>query len=819
MKLKKAGSIVVILFFTILSIFFFRTYFLTRQVPLPFNLLTFLYSPWKYESWQGYPNGIPNKPLGFDTLKLFYPYRSFTTEQLKKGKIPLWNPYVFAGNVHAATYQANVFYPLNIVYFLLSQADAWSMLIIIQPVLVGWFMYLFLRSLGQSKTASLLGATGLAFSGWMIAMWQEVLVLVHSFLWLPLALYASNKIWAGTRRSGVVLLAFALAMSVLAGFLQMSIYVFGTVVVWNIYLALRDKEEKKDKRGRIISIVMGFVSGVLLSSVQWVPAVEAYMYSARGTVNAKFLFDSFLSPIWYLVTLLIPDFWGNPGSYNYFSPLTYIQERTIWVGLFILLFAIVILVQKTKSDVRFWKIFTLAVFSLGFALPTSWLWYYLKVPIMSVAQPARIFALSAFGFSVLAGFGYDSLYTNQKAKKILLRTLGVFMAIIAGLFVFVGVVMLLIAKQKEIVLSWPAFAQLFNWKGLYSYPGVSLRNLLLPLVTIVAAWMLVQFFFHKKKLFVVAVFVMTLVTSAYAASKILYFSDRQFEYPVIEPLMTLTKSAGLDRVWSYGEGHMLRNIPSFFRLYSPEGYDALYPRRYGELLYTIQMNGKVTDEINRTDVVLYDAGSNEVMTDNTHRLRLISLLGVKYITESKKNPSLLPIAPEIRFPSSDFSLYFEDDAWRIWEYKKALPRALVLGQVLVRKDRQGIVDVLMDPSVDLKSTVVLEEDVEIGKNDEPFEGVASIADYQAEKIAIQVTSNGSGWVFLSDNYYPGWKAYVDGVETKIYRANYTFRAVQVSGGEHTVTFTYEPISFKIGIVLTIIGGILLFFGLLVRGKE
>ncbi len=788
-------------FFIIISLFFFRTYFLTSLVPLPFNLLAFLYSPWKYQAWQGYPNGIPNKPLGFDNLKLFYPYRSFTTEQLKKGKIPLWNPYVFSGNVHAATYQSSVFYPLNIVYFLLPLSDAWSILVIIQPILVGWFTYLFLRSLGQSKTGSLLGAVGFAFSGWMIAMWQEVLVLVHSFLWLPLALYATNLIWAGVRRSGTFLLTFALVMSVLAGFLQMSMYVFITVILWNIYKYCTS--EKKVRKSGAILCAAGIIFGSLLGAVQWVPAFEAYMYSARGTVNAKFLFDSFLSPLWYLITVLVPDFWGNPGSYNYFSPLVYIQERTIYLGLFIVLFAVASFFQKSQSSVRFWKIFTLVVFSLGFALPTSLLLYYLKIPILSVAQPARIFALSAFGFCVLAGFGYDSLSTSATTKKIVQRTLGVFTAVIVGLFAFIGIVSLLIFKQKELLVSWPTLAPLFQWKGLYSYPIVSLRNLLLPLVTVIVAWVLVKFFFYRKKLFIIAVFATTLLTSFYAGSKILYFSDRRFEYPLVEPFTTLTKVAGQNRVWSYGDGYILRNIPSYFRLYSPEGYDALYPKRYGELLFTAQTKGKITDDINRTDVVLYDAGPNEIMTDNRERLRLMSILGVKYIVESKVNPSKIPIPPGIRFPASDFSLYFENEGWRIWEYKKVLPRAFVASNVIVRKERQSIVDVLMDPKTDLGNTIVLEEDIGQGNRaDQIFNSEATIVDYQPERVTIKAKTSARGWLFLSDTYYPGWKAFVDGKESKIYRADYTFRAVSVPAGEHSVAFVYQPDSLRWGIMIT-----------------
>lgn len=58
---------------------------------------------------------------------------------------------------------------------------------------------------------------------------------------------------------------------------------------------------------------------------------------------------------------------------------------------------------------------------------------------------------------------------------------------------------------------------------------------------------------------------------------------------------------------------------------------------------------------------------------------------------------------------------------------------------------------------------------------------------------------------LSDTYYPGWKAFVDGTRQKIYRANYAFRAIPLSAGTHNVEFVYDPMSFKLGIGVTILG--------------
>jgi uncharacterized membrane protein YfhO len=58
---------------------------------------------------------------------------------------------------------------------------------------------------------------------------------------------------------------------------------------------------------------------------------------------------------------------------------------------------------------------------------------------------------------------------------------------------------------------------------------------------------------------------------------------------------------------------------------------------------------------------------------------------------------------------------------------------------------------------------------------------------------------------FTDPYYPGWVAGIDGVNTEIFRANYAFRSIVIPQGKHSVTFTYSPDSFKIGLLVSVIG--------------
>src|SRR5437762_2403576 len=166
---------IIFLFLPILlfTIFLFRPYIVQGKPPISFNLLPSFYEPWISYPLPEYPHGPANKPAGFDAMRIFYPLRGLSTELVKKLELPLWNPYNFAGNTLLGTYQSAIFHPLAPLFLLFNQITAWSLIILLTPIISFLFMYAFLRALSLEKLPSFAGAVAWAFSAFMMVWWEE----------------------------------------------------------------------------------------------------------------------------------------------------------------------------------------------------------------------------------------------------------------------------------------------------------------------------------------------------------------------------------------------------------------------------------------------------------------------------------------------------------------------------------------------------------------------------------------------------------------------------------------------------------------------
>ena len=117
-----------------------------------------------------------------------------------------------------------------------------------------------------------------------------------------------------------------------------------------------------------------------------------------------------------------------------------------------------------------------------------------------------------------------------------------------------------------------------------------------------------------------------------------------------------------------------------------------------------------------------------------------------------------------------------------------------------------------------KGSVVKFDDIVIKEIQPKIESEIVFIDYQANTIKMSINMISSGMVVFSDLYYPGWKAYFDGRQKKIYRVNYLFRSLYIPKGRHDLEFIYKPDSFNYGLIIT---ALTLFFiiGILFRERK
>ena len=99
---------------------------------------------------------------------------------------------------------------------------------------------------------------------------------------------------------------------------------------------------------------------------------------------------------------------------------------------------------------------------------------------------------------------------------------------------------------------------------------------------------------------------------------------------------------------------------------------------------------------------------------------------------------------------------------------------------------------------DASRTAVVEKSLG-GDITSPDSTSVQITDYKSRSIAISAYTSSPALLVLSEIYYPaGWKAYIDGNETEIYKTNYVLRSVVVPSGKHEIMFKFDPPIYSIG---------------------
>jgi hypothetical protein len=221
---------------------------------------------------------------------------------------------------------------------------------------------------------------------------------------------------------------------------------------------------------------------------------------------------------------------------------------------------------------------------------------------------------------------------------------------------------------------------------------------------------------------------------------------------------------------------------------------------------------------------------------------LIDIYGVKYVisvTSLKKEPDYELLYARIEGLQGKREELLEGNTIKLYRKREAHPRVWVVRNFRVLESKE-ILSMLKGKNFHPGKEVLLEEEPKWGDNPphpplvkggeerlakgavpknkmgghsgpplqkiksvgEPHSGLPEFIAESNNRLVLHVKAKGNTFLVLSDTYFPGWKAFVDGKEEKILRANYNFRAVPLTAGTHRVEFVYDPLSFKLGAIIT-----------------
>src|SRR3989344_2939080 len=391
-----------IIFILLYWLIFSSPYFLGNKAPFVATYQVNNFAPWS--AYPEFAGPVKNGAMP-DVITQIYPWKHFSIETLKNGQIPLWNPYSFSGTPHLANYQSAVLSPFNILFFVLSFIDAWSVLILLQPLLAGLFMYFLIRSFKLSKFASLISSVSFMFCGF-ITVWMGYGTLAYAILFLPLAILAIEKYCQTHKFWYLILLSITIPLSFFSGHFQISLYFLMTVFIYIIYKFITSKNVPNT-----LYLMLYAFFGLLLSLPQLLPSIEFYLQSLRSGIFMK----GEAIPWQYIVTFLAPDFLGNPVTRN--DWFGHYAEWNGYIGVLPLMLAVYSITSKKRVQTFFLLIIGVSALLMAFDTPLLTLLINLHIPVISTSSASRVIVIYSFMFAAMSAFGFDQLELDIKERR------------------------------------------------------------------------------------------------------------------------------------------------------------------------------------------------------------------------------------------------------------------------------------------------------------------------------------------------------------------------------------------------------------------
>jgi Bacterial membrane protein YfhO len=731
-------------------------------------------------------------PFFRDLGPYFYPLRFALYESFRSGELPLWNRHMAMGFPLLAAFQSGVFYPPHLLLLILSFFPAIRVIFIFHFLIAGIGAYYLCRNWKFPPYLSIVGALLFALGGTVVSL-SNLLNHFQTAVWLPWVILSWEKLLSSSSWKNFLVLTLITAMQFLAG----SPELFAISMVLVLLDGMRVRQSVPAiSYGKLLLILLAANLLVLgLVMVQVLPTAELFLESRRQQqIPPQEAFHWSLKPASLLNLFFLDkeiDLTTSKGIRLFFG-----REAPFFVSYYlgaISVFGISLWLYFSSLPEKL-TLLSLVAASLIIALGSYTPIYpflFRHVPLLGAFRfPEKFFFFTYVLFLYMALMGLGDLLLQSKSS-----IKGPFVALTAVCLVWVGLYIFFkanldlfarfIAAQSGNPLLSPDHAKMVaGAMSIFDRQVVlSLGFLLLIVLAKTKAIRLPLF----GVLMVSAVF----VDLAWAHRGFLFPLNPSFVYES-EPVLQ-ARETDHNRFFYFPSGRDLH--PSSVTVLGRPTLKESITLAYKNLLPNAGLLSGVDyfqeiDALGRQPYTDFLFFANQL--DFTTQMKLLRTFNVKHLLTFK------PLTENGIILIGHFPDYL---SW-LYKIEGTIPRAYVVNKTAVENDSRAVLRLLSSAGFDPTREVVLDSEIPMPPALQ-LKAMAKIVRYENQLVTVATSADSEGILVLADSYYPGWKAFVDGREEVIRRANLFFRAVPLAAGNHTVEFRYEPRSFTVGLAISL----------------
>jgi len=729
----------------------------------------------------------------------------------------LWNPYIFGGMpAHAISVGYKWF---NLIYvgvtslrsaltgFFENEYTMWTFYLLLLAIT----SFLFVKHLVRDNLISLFAAVATTFStGLIVFLFIGHVTKLTALCMYPLIFLILLRFQTKIKLLDVAVLIVALQIFVQGWHVQIIFYTLLSVGIYFLYFFIRSLMNKE----KALTVQLVKSAGIFIAAALIALLIQAdnftqiwnyTPYSTRGTKSlvelqspdAKQTESDFYqyATNWSfspgeVMTFIFPSYYGF-GNSTYKGQLTNNQEYKVntyfgqmmfvdvamYMGVIVFFLALFAMFTCwSKPFVRYLTIITVFALLVSFGRtfsPVFDLMFYYFPYFDKFRVPSMILVLVQLSLPMLAAFGLQKIISLRTEKDLRAENIVKYAAYAFSALFVISIVL------NGVIKDWFAARIIDSGKNPDYFRALSeyasemfIGDVMFAFaLTAITFWLAIGFIKSSlsKNIFALGVIALTIIDlwriDTRGAEYVDYSEIKKiFNEP---PYVSIIKNqkdnepfriVNLKQDGSVGSLNQNSNYHAYFFMQDIYGYSGVKPRAYQDIM--------------------------DVLGNVPFNKTLLRMLNVKYVIFDRAytNPGLSFV------DSTRGNVVYKTD--------NVLPRAYFVNR-LETKPMLDVLNAIKNNQFDPKDVAYIEEgNIKVDTPDSTA-SVKSI-DYKDEHISIQALASGNNLLFLGDTYFPnGWKAYVDGKETEIYKVNHGFRGVIVPKGEHKVEFIYAPKSFFI----------------------